>query len=154
VLALQRHILQISGYQQIGILKRYLLGPAETAPCSQSLSLGLGPILNTDRDCQESLSCRLYGRARGVKDIGSCASEDGFILSIVDSSRGLGRWLYIQCISASASGYRPNTFHMHTYLKLWNFNNNWSISPLSGNIIIAEIKGPITAWLESSHSLR
>lgn len=45
--------------------------------------------------CLESSSCRLYGRAHGVKDIESCASEDGFILSIVDSSRGPGRWLCI-----------------------------------------------------------
>ena len=42
------------------------------------------------RRCLESSSCRLYRRAQGVKDIGSCASEDGFILSIVNSSRGLG----------------------------------------------------------------
>lgn len=47
------------------------------------------------RKCLESSSCRLYRRAHGVKDIGSCASEDGFILSIVNSSRGLGRWLCI-----------------------------------------------------------
>lgn len=31
------------------------------------------------RKCLESSSCRLYRRAHDVKDMGSCASEDGFI---------------------------------------------------------------------------
>lgn len=44
------------------------------------------------RKCLESSSCRLYRRAHGVEDTECCASEDGFILSIVNSSRGLGGW--------------------------------------------------------------